>query len=121
MNKAGLPEGAIHLMSSFLPILCCHSPKSWEAGDFESVAKVEVSSAVPFTFEGENRIRPSLYLAVYAAGEMNAQKRKTRIGDRIYQVLYQVAARMSDLVVFTAKRHDLQINFRAAHGGNTIA
>src|SRR5437762_6725255 len=90
------------------PIFRSHPPESWESGNLRRIFKIEISLPVPFALQGKHRIRTRLDTAGDPAREVNSQKWKARIGDRVNQVPHELPPVGHDFVILTTKRHDLQ-------------
>src|SRR5579859_7709757 len=91
---------------SFTPMLPGHAPESRKCRGGSQVADVDVGVPVSLASESKDRVWPRVHFPADAPREVDAEKRKARIRDRINQRTHQRGALGNQIIVFAAKWND---------------
>src|SRR4029077_10303076 len=91
-NESFLAEGAAHFFETGSCVPGGQPPKTRVAYGIDEIAQVEGCAMISFAFKALHRIWTRMDTPVDHAREMNAQKRKLRIGNGIDEVSHQTPA-----------------------------
>src|SRR5580700_9356234 len=98
-----------------------HAPESGVGKGGGGVSQIEIGAAIAFAFEGENGVGAGVHTAGDALGEMYAEKRELGVGHRVDEGADQMFFGRNQVVVLTAKGHDLDSRFLIRHAADAIA
>jgi hypothetical protein len=83
--------------------------------------KTDIAPAVTLQRQGENRVRAHVHAVVDIAGQMDAEERVPRVGNRIHHALDPMPGRRAELVVLPAEGNDPHVGQAAQLTGEMIA
>src|SRR5579859_4234567 len=106
---------------SFTPMLPGHAPESRKCRGGSQVADVDVGVPVSLASESKDRVWPRVHFPADAPREVDAEKRKARIRDRINQRTHQRGALGNQIIVFAAKWDDHRGWLVSRHAANAVA
>ena len=106
-QKGPFAERAVHFSQAGLPVPAGHGPKAGKAQGFPRVVPVEVGFAIALPGQSQDGVRTGLDQAVNRPGEMHAQKRQSRVGNRVDQGVHQPAPLGRQGIILAPKGNDL--------------
>lgn len=99
-------EGAVHFSGANAPVVAREAAKTRESHEPDELPAVDVAPGVTLPGEGQHSIRPGMHASVDAACEVDSEKRKLRVGDRIDEVAHEVPSRGHEFVELASKRNN---------------
>jgi hypothetical protein len=114
-------EGTPEFIQSLLPMSGSHAKETRIGQAFEQVSQVDFGFGVAFTGESENCIWSAFDATLNHPREVDPEKRKSGVGDRIDQTAAEVFRLWLQLIVFPAEGDDEALGSVARGFGHSVA
>ncbi len=113
-------ERAAMLLKAHTPEAGGQFPEAGKGQRLRQVTQRDVAALVTLAPPRQHGVGAGLDGAVDHAGEVDAEKRHLRIGDRVNEMFYEVAALRFEFIVFAAERDDVQVRVQPGRTGDPV-